>query len=103
MDIRNTSTAACAVAIGPTSPSMTIANDRGAVVWNNCYSDDRPGACAMFLMLHAIVARGVYVITRTWDQRSGSDRALVARGTYWLTANLSGVRATSKITFSLTA
>src|SRR5665213_3073754 len=44
--LHNESKAACTVAIGPTSPSLTVINNKDVVVWNNCYTDNRPGACA---------------------------------------------------------
>jgi hypothetical protein len=80
---------------------MSITNVHGDVVWDNCYVGDRPGACAMFLMLHSIASNGVYTIDKTWNQRSGSSHGFVARGTYTLTSSVSGVTAIHKVEFEL--
>ena len=101
--IRNESTRTCSVAIGPTSPSFSILNSRGTVVWNNCYAGDHPGACAMFLMLHVMKPKASYVIARTWNQRDGPQSKFVARGTYEVTSSSSGVIGFSRAKFTLTA
>jgi len=100
--IRNESTRTCSVAIGPTSPSFSILNARGTVVWNNCYSGDHPGACAMFLMLHVLKAKASYVLARSWNQRDGPQSKFVARGAYEVTSSTSGVSGFSRAKFELT-
>jgi len=95
--IRNISSATCAVAVGPTSPSLSILNGKGATVWNNCFSDDQSGACAMFLMLHPLSAGAVYTLARSWNQRFGAAHAFVPRGDYVVTSNVSGLGATKKV------
>ena len=100
--IRNESARACSVAIGPTSPSLSILNSKGVVVCNNCYSNGQPGACALYLMLHKLAAKGLYTITRTWNQRSGPTSDFVARGKYTLTSRFSSVGSGSKFGFTLT-
>jgi hypothetical protein len=103
VSIYNLSSKSCGVAVGPTSPSLSITNARGVVFWNNCYSDDKPGACAMFLTLHVLKPKTSYRFTRTWNQRGGPKLAFVARGTYELTARFSGLTSPQKIEFTLRA
>ncbi len=99
--IRNISSATCAVAVGPTSPSLSILNDKGATVWNNCFSDDQSGACAMFLMLHPLAAGAVYTLARSWNQRFGATHGFVPRGDYIVTSNVSGLGAPKKVHIKL--
>ena len=101
MSIHNESNRTCYVAIGPTSPSFSVLNSKGVVVWNNCYAGAQPGACAMFMMLHPITARATFVITKTWNQRSGPASDFVARGDYTLASNLSGAGSANRIKFAL--
>ena len=100
--IHNESARACSVAIGPTSPSLSILNSKGVVVWNNCYANDQPGACALYLMLRTLAAKGSYTISRSWNQRSGPTSDFVARGKYTLTSSFSSVGSGSKFGFTLT-
>jgi hypothetical protein len=101
--IRNESTRSCSVAIGPTSPSFSILNARGVVVWNNCYTGDHPGACAMFLMLHVLKPKASYVLARSWNQRDGPQSKFVPRGAYEVTSSSSGVSGFSRAKFTLTS
>jgi hypothetical protein len=103
VSIYNLSSKSCGVAVGPTSPSLSIANAQGVVFWNNCYSDDQPGACAMFLTLHVLKPKTSYRFSRAWNQRGGPKLAFVARGTYEVTARLSGLTSPQKIEFVLMA
>jgi hypothetical protein len=103
VSIYNLSSKSCGVAVGPTSPSLSIANAQGVVFWNNCYSDDRPGACAMFLTLHVLKPKTSYRFSRAWNQRGGPKLAFVARGTYELTARFSGLTSPLKKEFVLMA
>ncbi len=103
LTIHNESTVACTVAIGPTSPSLTVINAKGVVVWNNCYAHDRPGACAQFMMLHIMSAQGSYTFSKTWNQRSGSVSHFVPRGTYTLTSNYYEAGSVGTYKFTLTA
>jgi hypothetical protein len=101
VSILNLSSKSCSMAVGPTSPSLSIVNAKGVVFWNNCYVGDQPGACAMFLRLHVVQPKKSYSFTRSWDQRSGPYSTVVARGGYVLTSNFSGINAQRKILFTL--
>jgi hypothetical protein len=101
LSIRNTSSHSCTIAVGPTSPSLAILNHQGDVLWNNCYTGDQPGACAMFLMLHILKPDTAYSLTKSWNQRSGSPAKLVPRGDYVLTSNVSGVGGARRVDFTL--
>ena len=100
--VRNTSRKTCIVAVGPTSPSFTVTNSKGVVVWNNCYANDRPGACALYLVARELRPRATYAKTVAWDQRSGLPPARVSTGTYQLTAQLSGMGGRKATRFQLT-
>jgi hypothetical protein len=99
--IRNISSRTCSVAIGPTSPSLSIVNAKGSVVWNNCYAGDQPGACAMFLMLHTLNANTAYTLAKSWNQRSGANDGYVPRGGYVVRSNVSGVGVEKRIRIKL--
>jgi hypothetical protein len=92
----------CNVAVGPTSPSFTVTNSNGVVVWNNCYANDRRGACALYLVAHTLNPGATYAKTVAWDQRSGQPPARVTTGTYHLTAHLSAITGTHATKFQLT-
>jgi len=100
--VRNTSSKTCAVAVGPTSPSLTVTNSRGVVVWNNCYASDQPGACALYLIARMLKPGATYAETFAWDQRSGQSRARVPRGTYQLTSQFSSISGNRATRFQLT-
>jgi hypothetical protein len=97
--ITNESSSECTTSVGPTSPSFTVTNSKGVEVWNNCYANDRPGACAMYLMLRHIKAKATYSETFTWDQRSGASRARVPLGVYQLTVGANGATGKHSVTF----
>jgi hypothetical protein len=97
--ITNKSSSECTTTVGPTSPSFAITNSKGVEVWNNCYSNDRPGACAMYLMLRHIKAGATYSETFTWDQRSGASRARVPIGVYQLTVGGAGTAGKHSVKF----
>jgi len=98
--VRNSSATDCAVATGPSSPSFTITNSRGAAVWNNCYSNDQPGPCPLYLMDHRLAAHASFAETFSWDQRSGATGSRVPTGTYRLRVQYGGLRS---LTFALVA
>ena len=89
----NTSTSACALGVGPTSPSFVVTNQSGVEVWDNCYANDQPGACAMYLMMRDLGPGATFSKTVSWDQGSGQSRARVALGMYHVTANFIGSRS----------
>jgi hypothetical protein len=101
VSVRNVSSRTCAITIGPTSPNIAIVNDRGDVLWNNCYANDRPGACAMYLALHSLKPKSTYSLDKTWNQRSGATDNFVARGTYWLTSSFTNVEMSNRTRFTL--
>jgi hypothetical protein len=101
--LRNVSARSCTIAVGPTSPSLSILNSRGTVIWNNCYSGDQPGACAMFLMLRTIQPTKSYALAKSWNQRTGKLNNFAARGNYVVTSNVSGLRTERKVAFNLVA
>jgi hypothetical protein len=99
--IRNTSGKICSVAIGPTSPSLTVTNPKGVVVWNNCYANDQPGACALYLVARTLKPGATYAKTFAWDQRSGQPPARVPTGTYQLTTQFSSIAGRHAVRFQL--
>jgi hypothetical protein len=99
--IRNISSRSCSVAVGPTSPSLSIVNAKGEVVWNNCYAAGQPGACALFLMQRPLKADAVCTLAKSWNQRSGANDGYVRRGDYVVRSNISGVGAEKMIRIKL--
>jgi len=100
--IRNTSKEACSAAVGPTSPSLTVTNSKGKVVWSNCYVDDQLGACALDLVAQTLNPGTTYAKTVAWNQRSGQTPARVPTGRYQLTSQFSGVAENYPTDFQLT-
>jgi hypothetical protein len=100
--IRNTSEEVCSVAVGPTSPSLTVTNSKGNVVWNNCYVGDHPGACALYLVAQTLNPGSSYAKTVAWDQQSRLTPARVPTGRYQLTSRFSGVAGNYATGFQLT-
>ena len=89
--IRNASNSVCSIAVGPTSPSMTVTSSHGAQVWNGCYVNGHPGACALYLVVQSLEPGAAYTKTVSWDQRSGAAAARVPVGVYELSAQFSGI------------
>ncbi len=100
--VRNVSSKICSVAVGPTSPSFTVTSSKSVVVWNNCYANDRPGACALDLVAQTLKPGATYAKTVAWDQRSGQPPARVPTGSYRLTAHFSGTGGNHATRFQLT-
>src|ERR1017187_6063231 len=100
--VRNMSSRICNVAVGPTSPSITVTNSNGVVVWNNCYANDQHGACALYLVAQTLNPGATYEKTVAWDQRSGKPPARVPTGTYHLTVLFSAIAGTHATRFQLT-
>jgi hypothetical protein len=103
VSIINVSSRSCAIGVGPTSPTLSIINTKGDVIWNNCYAGDQPGACAMFLMLRTLKPGPSYALAKSWNQRTGPEHSFAARGTYVLTSNVSGLGGEKKVDFALIA
>ena len=99
----NTSAQACTVAVGPTSPSLTVTNASGVEVWSSCGGAGETRPCALYLIQETLQPGDTYARSATWDQRSGDPTARVPTGKYVLTTNFLGVSGQSSTTFTLTA
>ena len=74
--IRNVSRSSCTIFLGAVpgwSPTFTVTNSGGTVVWDRCWVNDQPGACATVLLSHTLHPHQRYQQTATWDQRSAAD------------------------------
>ena len=100
--IRNTSTKTCNVVVGQNSPSFSITNAKGVVVWNNCYVNGQPGACRMSLVLRTLKSGAHYTSTAAWIPQSGTQPNQIAVGAYELRVSYSGVASVKKVRFTLT-
>jgi hypothetical protein len=96
--IENLSRKTCSVAVGPTSPMMSLTDPSGTVVWNSCYTSGEPGMCAEFLQLIALKPKASYTRKQSWEPSSTST---VLQGTYTLMSRFSGVGWTRTTTFVL--
>ena len=101
--VRNVSNKICSVGVGPTSPSFTVMNSKGVVVWNNCYANGRPGACALYLVAHSLKPGITLATIVEWNQRSGQPPIRVPTGSYRLTTLFSGVAGNHTARFQLTS
>ena len=84
--LKNISKKTCSIDVGPTSPSLEVDNPDGTVAWNNCYADDEPGACPLFLELKILKPKETYSWSSTWPP-SSSTAALPTPGTYKFSAS----------------
>lgn len=91
--ITNDAPRSCTIAVGPTSPSMTITNAKGVVVWNNCGAGSGLGACPLYMMVRTLNSGGAYREAFRWDQRTGSPASQAPPGPYRLTARFNGAGA----------
>lgn len=64
----NTSSSNCQIGIGP-SIGFSVTNSKGGVVWNQCYVNDSPGACPLFLVRHTVASKATLAEIGSWDQR----------------------------------
>jgi hypothetical protein len=74
--ITNVSHSSCTIFLGAVagwSPSFTVTNKKGTIVWDRCWVDDQPGACATVLRSYTLRSGQRYRQRATWDQRSGAD------------------------------
>lgn len=99
--IRNVSAATCNLGIGATSPSFSVTNSRGVEVWNNCYANDRPGACPMYLLLLSLKPGATYSKSFAWDQRSGPTPTRVPVGVYQMSVRFGAIAAIHSVKFNL--
>jgi hypothetical protein len=97
--ITNVSTKTCSITVGPTSPSFSVANSRGKEIWNNCFANDRPGACAMYLMLRSLKPAATFSESFYWKQKIDGVRVPV--GVYELTVRGDGSTASQSVKFVL--
>lgn len=101
VSITNISSVTCSITVGPTSPSFGVTNSKGSEIWNNCFADDRPGACAMYLAVRSLKPRTAFTETFTWDQRIGVARVPV--GVYQLTVRADGISTSQAVKFVIAA
>jgi hypothetical protein len=101
VSIANLSSKECSITVGPTSPAFNVTNAKGTEIWNNCFANDRPGACAMFLALRKLEPGTPFTETFTWNQLIGDSR--VPAGVYHLTVRTDGVAASQTVEFVLAA
>ena len=101
VSIRNTSARTCTVVVGQSSPSFSITNAKGVVVWNNCFVNGQPGACRMSLILKTLKPGARFSARATWNQQSGTQPSQIAVGAYTLTASFSGFTDEKKVKFAL--
>jgi len=101
VSITNISTKTCSITVGPTSPSFHVTNSKGTALWNNCFAGDRPGPCAMYLMLRSLKPTSTFAESFTWNQKIGGARVPV--GIYQLTVHTDGITASHSVKFVLAA
>ncbi len=105
--VRNAGSASCSVALGPSSPLVSVSSSAG-LVWRSCGASS---PCALYLQ-RVTLAPGAFVRRSVvWDQRVHSQ--LAARATYYVRASLGALTsapaslrlasATSQLTVLLTS
>jgi hypothetical protein len=105
--IRNVSRSSCTIFLGAVpgwSPTLTVTNTGGTVVWDRCWVNDQPGACATVLVSHILRPHQTYREQATWDQRSGADGQLprqVPQGRYTFSTHYRYVTGTASVFFDI--
>jgi hypothetical protein len=105
--IKNVSRSSCTIFLGAVpgwSPTFTITEKKGTVVWDRCWVNDQPGACATVLRSHTLRSHQSYKETATWDQRSGADGQTprqVPQGQYTFSTHYRYVTGTASVKFDI--
>jgi hypothetical protein len=105
--IRNVSHSSCTIYLGVVpgwSPTFTVTNTGGMVVWDRCWVNDQPGACATLLRSHTLHPGQRYQQEATWDQRSGADGQSprqVPQGLYTFSTHFRYMTGTASATFDI--
>jgi hypothetical protein len=105
--ISNVSPSPCTIFLGAVagwSPSFTVTNKKGTVVWDRCWVQDQPGACATVLRSFTLRAGQRYKQRATWDQRSGADGhtpVQVHRGQYTFSTHYQYMPGTALTQFTI--
>jgi hypothetical protein len=105
--ITNVSGAACTIYLGAVpgwSPTFTVTNVAGEVVWDRCWVNDQPGACATVLLSHRLGPGQHFRQQATWDERSGPDGQpprQVPQGEYTFSTEFRYVTGIVKTTFDI--
>jgi hypothetical protein len=103
--IKNVSRSSCTIFLGAVpgwSPTFTVTNRKGTVVWDGCWVNDQPGACATVLRSHTLRPHQTYKEMATWDQRSGPDGQTprqVPQGQYTFSTHYRYITGTASATF----
>jgi hypothetical protein len=101
------SRSSCTIFLGAVmgwSPTFTVTNSGGTVVWDRCWVNDQPGACATVLLSHTLRPHQSYREKATWDQRSGADGQSphqVPQGQYTFSTQYRYVTGTVSATFDI--
>jgi hypothetical protein len=105
--IKNVSHSSCTILLGAgtgSSPSFTVTNTGGTVVWDGCWVNDQPGACSTVLQSHTLRPGHRYQQTATWDQRSGADGQTphqVPQGQYMFSTYYEDIGGPASATFDI--
>lgn len=104
--IKNVSGSSCTVYLGLDpgfSPSFTVSNSAGTVVWDRCWTGDEPGACFEILEPKVLRPGHRFHQAATWDQGSGPDGGPVVQvpqGEYTFTTHYQYI-GTARTTFDV--
>ncbi len=105
--ITNVSSSSCTIFLGAVrgwSPTFTVTNSKGVVVWDRCWVRDQPGACATVLFSHTLRPGHRYQQKATWDQRSGPDGqppVQVPQGQYTFATYYQYIGGPASVTFDI--
>ena len=99
--LHNRSHIACTYVSGTFSPTFSLVNPAGAVVWATCWYNGGPAPCAYVLVRKVLAPGATYVDRLSWDQRSGHPDRTVAAGRYQFTVGFSGLRLTARAVITL--
>jgi hypothetical protein len=105
--IKNVSHRSCTIFLGAVpgwSPTFTVTNHGGTVVWDRCWVNDQPGACATVLLSHTLRPGHRYQQEASWDQRSGADGQTprqVPQGQYTFSTYYQYIGGPASVTFDI--
>ena len=96
VDLHNRSHIACAYDTGTFSPTFSLVNPTGTVVWATCWYNGGPAPCAYVVVRRTLAPGATYVARLAWDQRTGHPDHAVPAGRYRFTLSFSGLRLTAR-------
>ena len=96
--VTNVSAHACAIAVGPTTPTLRITSPTGALLWTSCGGGDVSAPCPQYLAVKALSPKASYVEHARWGETEGHPPVRCPKGRYTLTFRLGAISTSTPLT-----